>query len=103
MLPRALRNARGGLPPFKCPFPYDLSLIFEMSAQAGIGCVLSAACVVQSLKDGGAAACCGLIIPGDRLDAIDGVRVESDAHARPLILGPTGTQVTLSLDRNGTK
>ncbi len=74
-----------------------------MSAPAGIGCVLSTSCVVQSLKDGGAAACCGVIIPGDKLDYIDGVGVESDAHARALILGPAGTQLTLSFDRNGTK
>ena len=74
-----------------------------MAAPAGIGCVLSPACVVQSLKEGAAAACSGLILAGDRLEAIDSVRVSSDVQARPLILGPTGTQVTLSFDRNGTK
>ena len=74
-----------------------------MTAEAGIGCVLSPTCVVQSLKDGGAASESRLILAGDRLDAIDGVRVASDAQARPLILGPVGTRVTLSLDRNGTK
>jgi C-terminal processing protease CtpA/Prc len=74
-----------------------------MSTPAGIGCVLSATCVVQSLKDGGAAACCGLIVAGDRLEAIDGVRVSSDAQARPMILGHAGTQVTLAFDRNGSK
>ncbi len=74
-----------------------------MAAAAGIGCVLSPACVVQSLKHGGAASSSGLILAGDRLEAIDGVRVASDAQARPLILGAIGTRVTLSLDRNGTK
>ena len=74
-----------------------------MSAPVGIGCVLSATCVVQSLKDGAAAASCGLIVAGDRLEAIDGARVSSDVQARPMILGPAGTQVTLSFDRNGTK
>ena len=74
-----------------------------MPAPAGIGCVLSQACLVQSLKDGAAAASSGLILAGDRLEAIDGVRVSSDVQARPLILGPVGTQVTLSFDRNGTK
>jgi C-terminal processing protease CtpA/Prc len=74
-----------------------------MSAPVGIGCVLSATCIVQSLKDGGAAACSGLIVAGDRLEAIDGVRVSSDAQARPMILGNAGTQVTLTFDRNGSK
>ena len=74
-----------------------------MAAEAGIGCVLSPTCVVQSLKDGGAASSSGLILAGDRLEAIDGVRVVSDTQARPLILGAIGTRVTLSLDRNGTK
>ena len=74
-----------------------------MSAPVGIGCVLSATCVVQSLKDGGAAACCGLIVAGDRLEAIDGVRVSSDVQARSIIVGAAGTQLTLFFDRNGTK
>jgi C-terminal processing protease CtpA/Prc len=74
-----------------------------MASPVGIGCVLSSECIVQSLKDGGAAASSGMIVAGDRLEFVDGVNVVSDAQARPLILGVAGTQVTVSLNRNGTK
>jgi C-terminal processing protease CtpA/Prc len=74
-----------------------------MASPVGIGCVLSSECIVQSLKDGGAAASSGMILPGDHLEFVDGVNVVSDAQARPLILGVAGTQVTVSLNRNGTK
>lgn len=74
-----------------------------MQPLAGIGCVLSSTCVVQSLKEDGPAMFCGLIAVGDQLLAIDGSSVASDVQARSLILGPVGTQVCLSLERNHTK
>jgi C-terminal processing protease CtpA/Prc len=74
-----------------------------MASPVGIGCVLSSDSIVLSLKYGGAAASSGMIVAGDRLEFVDGVNVVSDAQARPLILGVAGTQVSVSLNRNGTK
>ena len=55
----------------------------------------------MSLKPGGGAASCGLVSPGDILISLNGILVSSEAQAKTLILGPSGTSVEAEFMRDG--
>ncbi len=76
----------------------------QMAAQVGIGATLKTVdgrIQIVRIKPEGGAAASGNIHVGDYLVAIDDVRLNSEAHAKELILGTSGTALVADVSRSG--
>jgi hypothetical protein len=76
----------------------------SLTANIGIGCTLSLVSGrlrIASLKPDGGAAASGLVKPGDFLLSLNGVPLESETQAKQLIVGPCGTSLEATLERDG--
>jgi C-terminal processing protease CtpA/Prc len=76
----------------------------SLTANIGIGCtltVVSGRLRITSLKPDGGAAASRLVKPGDFLLSLNGVPLESETQAKQLIVGPCGTSLEATLERDG--